>query len=110
MLTASSLSEKYFAASPEEKEFQLILKYVLSNFKCIWAQLKLLFPLSFDCKVFKKYVVTNFGHPWGIPIFDLAYYVHKMQRLFVHQCVFMCTCVVWVWVCVRESIQLLCCQ
>ncbi len=28
--------------------------------------------LSFDYKVFKWHVDANFGHPWGIPIFDLA--------------------------------------
>ncbi len=44
------------------------------NFKCIWALLKLLFSLSFDYKVFKWFVVANFGHPGGIPIIDLAYY------------------------------------
>ncbi len=33
------------------------------------------FPLSFDNKVFKWYVVRNFGHSQGIPIFDLAFYI-----------------------------------
>ncbi len=30
------------------------------------------FSLSFDYKVFKWYLVTNFGHPRGIPMFDLS--------------------------------------
>ncbi len=33
---------------------------------------KKFFSLLFDYKVFKWFVVTNFEHPWGIPIFDLA--------------------------------------
>ncbi len=28
---------------------------------------------TFDCKVLKWYAVSNFGHPWEIPIFDLVY-------------------------------------
>ncbi len=30
------------------------------------------FSFSFDYKVLKWYVVPNFGHRQGIPIFDLA--------------------------------------
>ncbi len=84
MLTCSSLSEKYITAIPDKKKFQLILQYYVTS-NAFGHSKNSFFSLSFDYKDFKRYVVTNLGHPWGIPIFDLAWsiYIKQSRRMYV---------------------------
>ncbi len=63
---------KIFYSKSWRKKYQVVLQYY-ATLNAFGHSENSFFSLSFDYKVFKWFVVTIFGHPRGIPIFDLAY-------------------------------------